>query len=155
MCQPRANFLPNIMAEDTLSELAPPVEFRRMLSWQLSTPSTVPVKKKRKKKARGETTALVDCGDSDSEEPGDEEYNYTVVVVNSDGEEEVYYSAPESPVFSDDDNPTDAPLKIIEATPTEQRSRKKSKSKKQKKKVRYVSRPILSCRTKFESCNPK
>ncbi len=128
------------MANDLLSSsVGLPVEFKRMLSWQLSTPSAFPVKKQKKKRQVG---SLSHC--SDSEEGGESDFDYDVVVVNSDGENEVYYSAPESPMSSGSEQgslatATEAATSTVEDTPTKQsRSSSKGKSKKQKKKLRYV-----------------
>ena len=94
---------------------AAPVEFKRMLSWQLSAPTVAPVKNKKRKKKE-----VTQPGVQESESLGDEDYvcsddeelgftavigesaDYAYVYVNSDGEEEVYYSAPESPLTSED-----------------------------------------------------
>ena len=105
--------------------LAAPIQFKRMLSWQLSTPTAAPiaVKKKRKKKKsrdvdnvlssspgddlslgddRSDEEEVVDC--PTVEDCDDKTAEYAYVYVNSDGEEEVYYSAPESPLTSDDES---------------------------------------------------
>ncbi len=119
-------------AQDDLLSVGLPVEFKRMLSWQLSAPSLFPVKKQKKKRQ-----GSLPHG-SDSEEGGESDFDYGVVVVNSDGENEVYYSAPESPVSSDSEQGSLATeVTTVEDTPTKQ-SRIKGKSKKQKKKLRYM-----------------
>ena len=66
-----------------------------MLSWQLSTPREEPPKKSKKKRKKQEPKSETD---SNSEDDDIEQ-----VVVNSNGEEEKYYSAPESPLSSDED----------------------------------------------------
>ena len=94
-------------------DVPPPTEYRRMLSWQLSHVQAVPVtkaqktqKKKRIKRA-GSSLSSNDAGRVDSYSIGDEESvegegEYAYLVVNSEGEEEWYYSAPESPPDSGD-----------------------------------------------------
>ena len=74
------------------------------------------------------------------------EYRYTYVVVNSDGEEEVYFSAPESPLCSDSEEgipPSTSPMAQTHGSGDHAdhgvaAGRKKAKSKKQKKKIRYI-----------------
>ena len=104
---------------------APPFEFKRMLSWQLSSPTVAPsnAKKRKRKKIKevrkptlfgdeesasfGEDEPYVcsdeeqvDCSSVEGDERADE---YAFIYVNSDGEEEVYYSAQESPLTSGDE----------------------------------------------------
>ena len=86
---------------------------RRMLSWQLSQLQPAPVtstrraQKEREKRRKCSSNAQGDYIQSsedivweeeeeDAEERG-EDGGFTYLVVNSDGEEECYYSAPESP----------------------------------------------------------
>lgn len=110
--------------KETLLE-APPVEFKRMLSWQLSSPTVAPSnakKQKRKKSKEARKPALSgneefgSLGDDETYVRSDEEQvdyssadvderagEYAYIYVNSDGEEEVYYSAPESPLTSEDE----------------------------------------------------
>ena len=108
-------------ADDNQEErlLAAPIEFKRMLSWQLSSPTDVPSsrKKKRKRKKSQEASKLTDQGaDDDGEQCSDKETTddvsiadnldeFAYVYVNSEGEEELYYSAPESPLTSGEEAP--------------------------------------------------
>ncbi len=119
------------------------VEFKRMLSWQLSTPSAVTVKKGNKK-------ATVSSVHHNSDSEGEFDY---VVITNSDGEEDVYFSAPESPVSSDSDFSPHLTAKAHTYTHTVSKNtptKKSAKSKKKKKKVRCVifRQPML-----FNPCN--
>ena len=99
--------------------LAPPTEYRRMLSWQLSQLQPAPVtstrraqkerERRRKRSSNAEVDDIQSSGDiageeeeEDAEERG-EDGGFAYLVVNSDGEEECYYSAPESPPVSEDD----------------------------------------------------
>lgn len=96
--------------------LAAPIEFKRMLSWQLSATTDVSSsrKKKRKRKKSREAGNLDQGRDELEGEPVQESEDeltdgistteYAYVYVNSDGEEEMYYSAPESPLTSEDDD---------------------------------------------------
>ena len=148
-------------AGDETGLLAAPVEFKRMLSWQLSTPSSVPAtkRKRKRKKSRQEAQKLstsqepTQSSDEDQElidfaTDGDEMITaeYAYIYINSDGEEEIYYSAPESPLTSDEDlsaTPTDPPPNVISDNaslhPTQPQVRKK-KSKRSKKKARCLAR---------------
>ena len=136
--------------------LAAPVEFKRMLSWQLSMPSSAPAtKRKRRRKKSQEVQKLStsqESGDEDQElvdfaHDGDEiTAEYAYIYVNSDGEEEIYYSAPESPLTSDEDlstTPTDPPPNAISDNttlrPTQPQTRKR-KSRRSKKKARCLAR---------------
>lgn len=145
------------MEPDTSRLAAPPTDFKRMLSWQLSSAASVPLKKKKKKKKQTqdghESLTYTDDSDIGSEfddlitsDPEDNsEYGYAYVVVNSDGEEEVYFSAPESPLWADNDEGISPPTSPRVQTHTSHdhsdlgstAGRKKSKSKKKKKKIRY------------------
>ena len=148
-------------ADDREGLLVAPVEFKRMLSWQLSTPSSsVPAtKRKRKRKKTQEAHKLssshvpAQSGEEDQEvvdfASDDDEItaDYAYILVNSDGEEEIYYSAPESPLTSDDDldtTPTDPqPNAILDTTnihSSQQQQSRKKKSKRSKKKARYLAR---------------
>ena len=137
--------------------LAAPVEFKRMLSWQLSMPSSAPTtKRKRRRKKSREAQRLntshdsTQSGDEDQElvdfVPDDDEITteYAYILVNSDGEEEIYYSAPESPLTSDDDTtPTDPQPNVTSDTTNLHLSQPqvhKKKSKRSKKKARYLAR---------------
>ena len=97
-----------------------PTEYRRMLSWQLSQLQSAPVtnargrereKRKRRKRSSNGAGEVESGGCSDAKEGEDhvdeggcgEEGGFVYLVVNSDGEEECYYSAPESPLGSEDD----------------------------------------------------
>ena len=95
--------------------LAAPIEFKRMLSWQLSAPTASPItKRKRKKKKKllsedpvTDSSLLRADGplsDEDNQVDDDKTAEYAYIYVNSDGDEEVYYSAPESPLTSEDDD---------------------------------------------------
>ena len=136
--------------------LAAPVEFKRMLSWQLSMPSSAPAtKRKRRRKKSQEVQKLStsqESGDEDQElvdfaHDGDEiTAEYAYIYVNSDGEEEIYYSAPESPLTSDEDlstTPTDPPPNAISDNttlhPTQPQTCKR-KSRRSKKKARCLAR---------------
>ena len=95
-----------------------PMEYRRMLSWQLSQLQSSPVtnarrrerEKRRKCSSRG-AGEVESGGCSDAKEGEDhvdegdyeEEGDFINLIVNSDREEECYYSAPESPLGSEDD----------------------------------------------------
>ena len=142
--------------------LAAPVEFKRMLSWQLSTPSSAPVVKRRRRRKKSEEAQMFSTSINDptqSPEDEDEELidfapdgdevtaDYAYIFVNSDGEEEVYYSAPESPLASDDDGPGNYPADPQPNTasdstniPPLQQQVCKKKSKRSKKKARYLAR---------------
>ena len=100
-----------------MAETQGPFEFRRMISWQLSqdqeqleSSSTSRKKQKRHKhklsdKTDGDSFEIIlkqpDTIDSSDESKHHDTTGY--LVVNSDGEEEVFYSAPESPVISEDE----------------------------------------------------
>jgi hypothetical protein len=131
-----------------------PVEFKRMLSWQLSTPSSAPVTKRRRRRKKSQEAQILSnptqsLGDEDEElvdfaPDGDEiTADYAYIFVNSDGEEEIYYSAPESPLTSDDNLDTSLidprPNTVSDAHPSQREIRKK-KSKRSKKKARYLAR---------------
>ena len=100
----------------------PPTEYRRMLSWQLShvrpSPAANPRRarkereKRRKRLEGGAPESSDDDGDREETGEGDEEGSgdadtFAYLVVNSEGEEECYYSAPESPLDSEDDGKSD------------------------------------------------
>ena len=94
-------------------ESLPPTEYKRMLSWQLSHARDAPVvtsrkrqKKLQKRKAKAGEAASApdhDCSSSEGEYAEQDGSGYAYLVVNSEGEEEWYYSAPESPVESGDE----------------------------------------------------
>ena len=100
-----------------MTETQGPFEFRRMISWQLSqvqeqleSYSTSHKKQKRRKhklsdKTDGDSLEIIpkqpDTTDSWDESKHHDTTGY--LVVNSDGEEEMFYSAPESPVTSEDE----------------------------------------------------
>ena len=97
--------------------LAAPIEFKRMLSWQLSAPrptaSPITKRKRKKKKKLLSENPVTDSpllgadgplSDEDNEVDDDKTAEYAYIYVNSDGDEEVYYSAPESPLTSEDDD---------------------------------------------------
>ena len=102
-------------AEEGTAPALPPTEYRRMLSWQLSQVSREPVRKSRKTQKESERrrerqipdlTASVTgsrngAGSSEGDEEEEEDEEYAYLVINSEGEEECYYSAPESPLDSD------------------------------------------------------
>ena len=98
-----------IKQKDTV--LVPPTEFKRMLSWQLSQVQSSPVfsrSKKRDKKRKQSAAEPEDCDSDDDIGAYDDTYgSYAYIVVNSDGEEEVYYSAPESPLGSEGEDMDD------------------------------------------------
>ena len=100
--------------------LAPPTEFKRMLSWQLSQVQSGPVFSRSKKstKKRKQSAAQSEELDSDDDITAYDDVtygSYAYIVVNSDGEEEVYYSAPESPLRSDDDEVVDDVVAMVDA----------------------------------------
>ena len=74
--------------------------------------------------------------------------DYACIFMNSDGEEEIYYSAPESPLISDDHGPGNSPAHpqpntafiFTNVLPLDQRQVRKKKSKRTKKKARYLAR---------------
>ena len=141
--------------------LAAPVEFKRMLSWQLSTPNSAPVAKRRRRRKKSQEAQMFSTSNDPTQSPGDEDEelidfapdgdevtaDYAYIFVNSNGEEEIYYSAPESPLTSDDDDPGNPPAdpqpnaasNSTNIPPLEQQVRKK-KSKRSKKKARYLAR---------------
>ena len=147
--------------------LAAPVEFKRMLSWQLSTPSSAPVAKRRRRRKKSQEPQLLSASHDPTQSPdeelvdfapdGDEiTADYAYIFVNSDGEEEVYYSAPESPLTSDDDGPRspanpqpNAASSSTNIPPLQQRQVRKKKSKRSKKKARYLAKA-----TKIEFFQP-
>ena len=100
-----------------MAEKQRPFEFRRMISWQLSqvqeqleSSSTYRKKQKRHKhklsdKTDEDSVELI-SKQPDTTNSWDESKHHDTtgyLVVNSDGEEEVFYSAPESPVTSEDE----------------------------------------------------
>lgn len=106
------------------------MEFKRMLSWELSTPREEPPKKPKKTKRKRQEPKE---SDSNSEED-DIEY----VTINSGGEEEKYYPAPESPLNSDEDVATsvpDAPLNEVSFPP-----QGPGRSNRSKRRSRYALR---------------
>ena len=95
-----------------------PTEYRRMLSWQQSQLQSAPVTNARRRERKRRRRSSNGAGDvessrcSDAKEGEDhmdeggcgEEGDFVSLVVNSDGEEDCYYSAPESPLGSEDSN---------------------------------------------------
>ena len=106
------------MAENSGEGLIPPPHFQRMLSWRLSqvvdysqTATTARKEKKKKRKEskdKGQRKLLPDPTmldtDSAAVSPSDKQPKEGYIVTNSDGEEEVYYSAPQTPDVSDSEN---------------------------------------------------
>ena len=97
--------------------LAAPIEFKRMLSWQLSAPTASPITKRKRKKKKQREDPVTDLpllgvdgplSDEDNQVDDDKTAEYAYIYVNSDGEEEVYYSAPESPLTSESDDESSA-----------------------------------------------
>ena len=91
----------------------PPVNFQRMISWQLSqipdysqTDSNARRKKKAKARKAGTGSNLAPEIERISTIPRVQTAE-TYVVTNSEGEDEVYYSAVESPFASSDDSDED------------------------------------------------
>ena len=86
----------------------PPTGFQRMLSWQLSqvpdytqSESVMNKKYKRRKKQKEDTDIEQHVDFSSTEKK--QEY----IVINSDGEEDIYYSAPETPITSEEEEEED------------------------------------------------
>ena len=83
--------------------------YQRMISWELSqvqdylTEVTKP-QKKNKKRAPSKPTDKNELDFETINLVGGEEGVAGYLVTNSDGEEELYYSAPQSPLISDDDD---------------------------------------------------
>ena len=108
-------------------ELVPPPNFQRMLSWQLSqvVDYTADSKKSKKKKKRkkstneGSLSPVSPLGDRTAPFTLQQPYN-SYTITNSDGEDEVYYSAPESPYISSDseDSMTTGSLSSLPTTIT-------------------------------------
>ena len=100
-----------------MAETQGPFEFRRMISWQLSqvqeqlgSSSTSRKKHKRHKhklsdKTDGDSLEVTPKQPDTTDSWDDSKHHDTTgyLVVNSDGEEEMFYSAPESPVTSDNE----------------------------------------------------
>ena len=100
-----------------MAETQGPFEFRRMISWQLSqvqeqleSYSTSHKKQKRRKhklsdKTDGDSLEIIPKQPDTTDSWDESEHHDTTgyLVVNSDGEEEMFYSAPESPVTSEDE----------------------------------------------------
>ena len=135
--------------------LAAPVEFKRMLSWQLSTPSRAPTTKRKQKRKKSQEAKRQSTSDDplqsgdDSEDQdlvdfapdGDEiTADYAYIYVNSDGEEEIYYSAPESPLTSEDDTPPSKDAMNLHALQAQVQEQRKKRSKRSKKKARCLAR---------------
>ena len=86
----------------------PPTGFQRMLSWQLSQvpdytqSESVMNKKYKRRKKQKENTDIEQHVDFSSTEKKQE-----YIVINSDGEEDVYYSAPETPITSEEEEEED------------------------------------------------
>ena len=139
--------------------LVAPVEFKRMLSWQLSTPTNVPSESRKQRKKRSKEARQLTSDDphpslegegavrSDEEQldfpDGDGEgeiTEYAYVYINSDGEEEVYYSAPESPLTSEDESSAARSVVVPPTTQQHTKERCPKKSKRSKKKARYLAR---------------
>ena len=111
--------------EGSLAVPQRPTDYRRMLSWQLSHVQAAPAanarraqkERERRRKRRGNSSSSVEAGQEGSSECGDDrereeedtegsggggsEGKFAYLVVNSEGEEECYYSAPESPLDSE------------------------------------------------------
>ena len=153
----RLELLSGVMESQEDELLAAPVDFRRMLSWQLSMPSGPPTaKRKQRKKTRYEAQKSSTFDDlslleDESQESvdftlcGDEEIaECAYIYVNSDGEEDVYYSAPESPLISEDDTPIDQPDSSVAVNPLPLQPQvwenRKKKSRRSKKRARYLAR---------------
>ena len=114
------------MAENSGEGLIPPPHFQRMLSWRLSqvvdysqTATTARKEKKKKRKEskdKGQRKFLPDPTmldtDSAAVSPPDKQPKEGYIVTNSDGEEEVYYSAPETPGVSESDENEDDMLSL-------------------------------------------
>ena len=132
---------------------APPTDYKRMLSWKLSGP---PVSSSKKKTKRGKKQRLKDDQVLNSEQPFfdgddfdqfDDDFgdldSYGYIVVNSEGEEEVYFSAPESPMSSDNDfddvTTTSSDLSVRSDLPPQER-KPGGRSKKSKKKSKYLAK---------------
>ena len=97
--------------------LAAPIEFKRMLSWQLSASTASPIAKRKRKKKKQREDPVTDSpllgadgplSDEDNQVDDDKTAEYAYIYVNSDGDEEVYYSAPESPLTSESDDESSA-----------------------------------------------
>ena len=80
--------------------LSVPTEFKRMLSWQLSQARDAPVTRSKKKARKKPKPSTGEEEEEGSPLPSDDD-DFMYIVVNSEGEEEVYFSAPESPLSSD------------------------------------------------------
>ena len=52
--------------------LAAPVEFKRMLSWQLSTPSSAPVAKRRRRRKKSQEPQLLSASHDPTQSPDEE-----------------------------------------------------------------------------------
>jgi len=141
----------------------PPTEFKRMLSWQLSRPHDIPVSsskkkvKKRKKQGLGSeevrsllSDELSPLGDDDSDQFGGDFSDldcFGYIVLNSEGEEEVYFSAPESPLLSSDDDLDDVATTTSDWSTRDtqlklppQERKPGARSKKSKKKSKYLAK---------------
>ena len=135
---------------------APPTDFKRMLSWKLSGH---PVSSSKKKAKRGKKQRLRDDQvlskeqpilDDDNFDQFDDDFgdldSYGYIVVNSEGEEEVYFSAPESPMSSDNDfddvttTSSDWSATNVCSDLPQQERKPGGRSKKSKKKSRYLTK---------------
>lgn len=135
---------------------APPTDFKRMLSWKLSGPPVSSSKKKTKRgkkqllrdeQALSNQQTLLDDHDFDSfDDDFSDLDSYEYIVVNREGEEEVYFSAPESPMSSDNDvddvttTSSDWLAANVRADLPPQERKPGGRSKKNKKKSRYLAK---------------
>ena len=104
------------MASNEDNFLSPPRKpsggYQRMISWELSqvqdylTEATKPQKKNKKRTPSKSTDENELDFETINVVGGGEEGVAGYLVTNSDGEEELYYSAPQSPLISDDDDDT-------------------------------------------------
>ena len=86
----------------------PPTGFQRMLSWQLSqvpdyTQSELVMNKKSKRRKKRKESTDIEQHVDFSCTGKKQEY----IVINSDGEEDIYYSAPETPITSEEEEEED------------------------------------------------
>ena len=149
-------FLEEVDGESLLS--VPPTGFKRMLSWQLSQVQEHEYgrekkrekkkKKNRKRSSEEQWTAWAGGGEQCLAEPedespleGEDESGDGEVAVDSEGEEEMFYSAPESPLSSDELEPDstvashDLSRDITCLPPHQQRRGKKKKSRQKRKRA--------------------
>uniref|UniRef100_A0A1X7UZZ4 Uncharacterized protein n=1 Tax=Amphimedon queenslandica TaxID=400682 RepID=A0A1X7UZZ4_AMPQE len=143
------------MASNEDEFLAPPrrpsVGYQRLISWELSqvqdylTEATKPQKKNKKRAPSRSTEEAVE--DPSSPGPTDDG---VYLVTNSDGEEEIYYSAPQSPLPSDDDATivsdasTESSLLQFDSSLVPSHKKQSKSSKKKKKDRRKIQRMMRS-----------